>query len=87
MKCGNIFMACQLIKVSSFLRDLTENVPQLKDKTFAKLKEGPMDFIEHTNVLLLKKSLFAERVCQQLQPQSSMPPRLYFLKIDPVSKA
>jgi hypothetical protein len=51
----------------------------LEDKVYKKLKKDPTDSIEHTTVLLVKKSPTAEEICQQLQPQSSTPPRLYGL--------
>jgi hypothetical protein len=38
----------------------------MEDKTYKKLKKDPTDSIERKTVLLLKKSLTAEEVCQQL---------------------
>jgi hypothetical protein len=46
----------------------------LQEKAYATLEST-----ERKTVLLLKKSSFAEEVCQQVRPQSSRPPRLYGL--------
>jgi hypothetical protein len=51
-------------------------VTLMQDKAYAKLKKDPADSIERKTVFL-KKSQFAEKVCQQLRPQGSNPPRLF----------
>jgi hypothetical protein len=51
----------------------------LEAKAHEKLEKDPSDSIKCKTGLLLKKSPFAEEVCQQLWPQDSRPLRLYGL--------
>jgi hypothetical protein len=54
-------------------------VTLLQDKAYGKLKKDPTESIERKTDLFLKKFSFAEKVCQQVRPQGSRPPRFYGL--------